>query len=191
MGLSQRDVRRIMKWLRALGLDKRLGIWFLPLALVLAGLVWLGQVLWQDYGDRLTRPGQQLACAVAKVADGDTVTLNCQMHQVKVRVWGIDAPEMGQQPWGSQSRDALAELLGNQVTLRTQTRDRYGRVVGRLYRDGEDVGLALVRNGHARVYERYNDHFSYQRAEAEAKRAERGIWRVAGMHQTPWEWRHQ
>ncbi len=189
MTLKRQDINKLLRLLRSLGLDKRLGIWFIPVALVLLGLLWLAQILWEDYGERLLRAGKTLDCQVEKVYDGDTVTLRCDLHQVKVRVWGIDAPEIGQAPWGQIARDALAERLGPRVKLYIRDQDRYGRTVGQLFHAQEDIALALVQAGHVRVYEQYNDSARYRRAEQQAREAGRGIWQAPGAHQTPWTWR--
>ena len=66
---------------------------------------------------------------VTHVSDGDTVWVQPlqggEAH--KVRLLGIDAPEICQ-PWGPQSRAALhAALQGQVVEVRARTRDSYGR----------------------------------------------------------------
>lgn len=134
--------------------------------------------------------GATLTCPIASVYDGDTVTANCRNGKVKVRVYGIDAPEMGQKPWGAESRDALKKLLpSGSVTIEVLDTDRYGRSVAKLKYGTKDLGLELVRAGRAIVYERYNDDPRYPPAQAEAKKARRGIWAKAGAQQTPEEWR--
>ena len=61
------------------------------------------------------------------------LTASCPEGEVKVRMFGIDTPEMGQKPWGAKSRDALRELLSrNDITLRVRDQDRYGRTVARV-----------------------------------------------------------
>ncbi|MDX1607142.1 MAG: thermonuclease family protein, partial [Candidatus Competibacterales bacterium] len=92
------------------------------------------------------RPGTDLICAVREVADGDTVTLSCPGGRLRVRVWGIDAPESGQQPWGDRSRDHLRQLLQpvSEVQVQIDDTDRYGRSVARLFVDQRDIGLAMV-----------------------------------------------
>jgi endonuclease YncB( thermonuclease family) len=51
--------------------------------------------------------------------------------------------------------------------------------------DGRNLGLELVRDGYAAVYPRYCDDDDYYAAEAAAKAAKVGIWRVPGSHQRP------
>lgn len=133
--------------------------------------------------------GEQLSCAVDNAYDGDTVTLDCPAGRLRVRVWGIDTPEMGQKPWGERSRDALRALLPGQVRVEVVDIDSYQRAVSRIYAGDQDLGLTLVRQGHAAVYRRYNDSAAYRRAEGQAKAKQRGIWSRPGAHQTPWTWR--
>jgi len=135
--------------------------------------------------------GAELSCAIQSIYDGDTVTARCPSGQVKVRVFGIDAPEMKQEPWGARSRDVLRGLAPGRdpVRLRVMDQDRYGRVVAKVMVGEFDAGLELVRQGQAVVYRQYNDVPAYLQAEAEARRAKRGIWAKPGSHQDPAAWR--
>lgn len=134
--------------------------------------------------------GAELACKISEVYDGDTVAASCEDGKLTVRIFGIDAPELGQKPWGKHSRDLLRNLIPRSpLKLEVTDRDRYGRVVARLYQGNQDVGLELVRQGGAVVYTQYNKSRTYRLAQGEAKRAELGVWSRPGAHQEPWEWR--
>ena len=138
----------------------------------------------------LPKPGTDLSCEVREVYDGDTVTAGCEQGKLKVRVWGIDAPEKSQKPWGNDSQDHLKQLVnGKTVLVQVTDTDRYGRSVARLFVAGQDMGLQMVRDGHAVVYEQYNDSQGYRDAQAEARRAKRGIWSQPGDQQDPAAWR--
>ena len=138
-----------------------------------------------------TAKGAELSCTVKSVYDGDTLTADCPEGEVKVRVFGIDAPEMGQAPWGGQSRDAFRQIVnrGDAVRLRVIDQDRYGRTVAQVFSNNRDAGLEMVRQGRAVVYEQYNDSAAYRQAEAEARQARRGIWARSGSQQDPAAWR--
>ena len=71
---------------------------------------------------------------VVAVADGDTIkVLDDNRTEHKVRLSGIDAPERGQ-PYGNVSRENLAKLVaGKDVRVETVKKDRYGRVVGKIW----------------------------------------------------------
>ena len=113
------------------------------------------------------------------------------MGEVKVRVFGIDAPEMKQEPWGDRSREALRGLLprSGSISLRVMDHDRYARTVAQVVANERDLGLEMVRLGQAVVYQQYNHSPDYQQAQAEAKQARRGIWAKAGGQQDPATWR--
>ncbi len=182
MALDPRALRHIQKTLR-LARRHRLGAGGIILAIAL-GLIW-------SWVERL---GVTETCQVVWVADGDTLTLRCgirsdRSRRIKVRLFGIDAPELAQEPWGRRARDRLKALAQGMVTLETMDRDSYGRIVGKVYKDGQDLGLILVREGYAAVYRRYNDDPAYLEAEAEARRARLGIWSRPGDQQRPWKWR--
>jgi micrococcal nuclease len=68
----------------------------------------------------------------------------------KVRLVGIDCPEKDQGPWGARATARLSALvLGVSVQLEValQSRDRYGRLLGSIWRDGQLVQEQLVREG--------------------------------------------
>ena len=135
--------------------------------------------------------GMELTCTVKSVFDGDTLSASCPDGEVKVRVFGIDAPEMKQEPWGDRSREAFRGLLPRRdpIRLRVMDQDRYGRVVAQVFAGERDTGLEMVRQGRAVMYEQYNDSPAYRQAQAEARRAKRGIWEKPGGQQDPAAWR--
>lgn len=134
--------------------------------------------------------GASLSCTVSDVYDGDTVTARCPNGRLKVRLYGVDAPETGQQPWGQQSRELLRGLLpAGPVRLEVMDVDRYDRVVARLFNGNQDIGLEMVRKGGAAVYAQYNEYRAYAVAQQQAQRDRVGVWSQPGAQQTPWEWR--
>lgn len=62
-------------------------------------------------------------CTVNSIYDGDTMRLTCGGERLKVRLYCIDAPEMGQKPWGKQSRDYLRSITPDQVDLVVRSKD--------------------------------------------------------------------
>ena len=134
---------------------------------------------------------------VVAVGDGDTVTvLTGQHRQFKIRLSGIDAPEK-KQAFGSYARDKLAQhVAGQSVVIEWSKTDRYGRILGKVEIDGEDINLTQVREGSAWVYTRYlrelapADRERYVAAQRLARAQHRGLWRDATA-QPPWQWRRQ
>lgn len=125
---------------------------------------------------------------VVRVADGDTLTVLVQQHQVKVRLTEIDAPERGQ-PFAKRSRLSLAELCAGKVAqVDWQHVDRYQRRLGRVYCSGIDANAEQVRRGMAWVFDQYVTDRSLYQLQQTAQRNRLGLWREAEP-MPPWAWR--
>jgi endonuclease YncB( thermonuclease family) len=125
---------------------------------------------------------------VVRIADGDSfaVARRSGAPLEDVRLFGIDAPERGQ-PWSRRAREALSErVFGKVVRIEPTGRDRYDRIVARVYADGVSVGEAQVREGHAWVYRRYDDSKAMRALEDEARAARRGLWSLPEPPVPPW-----
>ena len=134
-------------------------------------------------------------CTVSSVYDGDTLRAECGGEKLKVRLHCIDTPEMGQKPWGRESRDYLRSLLprGSQIQLVVHTRDKYGRQVAEVIRGSKNLNRLMVQGGQAVVYPKYcpSSFTEYYRAEDQARQGGNGMWSKSGLQQMPWEWRHR
>ena len=135
------------------------------------------------------------AATVLSVGDGDTLRVVDGSKRLTIRMACIDAPETAQRPYGAASRQRLQELapVGSVVSLRPQTIDKYGRTVAEVFRNGQNVNLAMVSSGQAFAYRKYLaacDGSAYLAAEAVAQQQRVGVWAVPGGIQRPWGWRH-
>ncbi len=134
--------------------------------------------------------GTTLQCTVSKVIDGDSIIAKCPEGKLEIRLHGIDAPEMGQKPWGQRAKKALKNLVAKQsVRIEITDTDRYGRSVSSLYIHQQDVALALIEQGWVTVYHQYNDKPEYAAAENQARAKKHGIWSTNGAQQQPSKWR--
>ena len=126
---------------------------------------------------------------VVKVSDGDTITvLTNENEQIRVRLFGIDAPESSQD-FGSAARKVLSgAVAGKTVSVDVKDTDRYGRSVGVVYVGNSDVNEFMVSNGYAWAYRRFTD--VYVNKEAEAKNKKLGLWSQSGSI-PPWDYRKQ
>jgi micrococcal nuclease len=126
---------------------------------------------------------------VVSVHDGDTLrAIDDERIEHRVRLAGIDAPEMGQ-AFGRVSRDRLRELaLRQQVVVHLLGQDRYGRDLARLEAGGVDLCRQLVAEGLAWHYVRYSDDADLAASEAAARAAGRGLW-ADPEPVAPWAWR--
>jgi endonuclease YncB( thermonuclease family) len=131
----------------------------------------------------------ELVGRVVGIADGDTLTALVSGKQIKVRLLDIDSPER-KQPFYARSRQSLAEICAGKATrIEWAEKDRYRRVLGRVYCAGIDANAEKVRRGMAWVFTRYAPKDSPLYAiQAEARRAERGLW-TDSQPVAPWDWR--
>lgn len=132
---------------------------------------------------------------VLQVTDGDTVVVLAagdKKSPMPVRLYGIDAPESGQEG-GSDAQARLAALLPAKakVEVMPMTTDKYGRVVAMIARKGTVVNGVMVESGHAWVYKKYCRTRlcrKWQKEQATAQKARKGLW--AGEKPVPpWVWR--
>lgn len=127
---------------------------------------------------------------VVAVHDGDTITVLAAGRDIRVRLVGIDAPERGQ-PFSNAARHALeAQVAGRDVRVVERGRDGYGRLLGRVYAGAVDVNAEQVRAGYAWVFRRFSADATLLALEAEAKAAQRGLWREL-KPVPPWLWRER
>jgi len=124
----------------------------------------------------------EMVATVARIGDGDTLTVNAGGRDTTVRLACIDAPESGQ-TGGSEAARRLAQLAppGASLTMIPVDRDRYGRLVAVVFSQGINVNVKLVEEGRAIVYRRYlhncpNSREALLRAEERAKARRIGFW---------------
>ena len=132
---------------------------------------------------------------VVGIAGGDTLTLlDATNTQHKIRLSGIDSPEKGQ-PFGQACKKRLSDLAyGRVVAVESNKLDRYGRVIGKVLVNSQDVNLEQVRYGCGWHYKKYqneqipDDRLSYNAAEESARASRVGLW-TDNEPMPPWEWR--
>lgn len=141
---------------------------------------------------------------VTAVQDGDTVTIRAKsfagipIKTERVRLIGIDAPELRQEPWGRRAKCYLKRLLSKsnwivEVEYDVEQRDQYGRILGYLWgRDGALINEKLVEAGLAVPYTfplnvKYAERFT--EAQNKAKAGKAGFWKEGGLTEAPRLWR--
>jgi micrococcal nuclease len=127
--------------------------------------------------------------AVVKVVDGDSLEVELGSGMEKVRLIGVDTPEMGRKNqvvefFAVEAAAFTRELAqGKRVRLEKDpegnTRDRYGRALRYVYLpDGRMLNAVIVSEGYGHAYTRYP--FSrleeFRKLEREARDAGRGLW---------------
>ncbi len=135
---------------------------------------------------------------VLEVNDGDTVTLKIDDRVYRTRLIGIDAPEMGQRPWGRRAKEHLIGILdhaGWTVYVETDVvkRDKYDRLLAYLWtKQKEFINEQMVLDGHAVLFTiRPNNKYArlFSRAEHRAKQEKSNIWGPKGLKESPAEYR--
>ncbi|WP_127803406.1 thermonuclease family protein [Hydrogenophaga sp. NH-16] len=119
---------------------------------------------------------------VTRVPDGDTLWVKPLAGGTyrKLRLDGVDAPEICQDG-GVAAREALtARLLEQTVTVTERRRDDYGRALVRLKHRGDDVAGWLVREGWAWSYRWRHSDGPFAIEEVLARKDRKGIFASAG-----------
>lgn len=141
---------------------------------------------------------------VIEIHDGDTVSVITGsffgiVNEVeRVRLTGIDAPELTQEPWGGKAKEHLRKIIKEshwyvKIELDIQQRDRYGRLLAYLWdKEGKMINYLMVRDGYAMVYTvppnvKYAELFL--QAQKLARQEGRGIWSRQGLRESPSQWR--
>jgi len=143
--------------------------------------------------------GRTIEGMVRAVYDGDTVLLTTREEsRLKVRLYGIDAPETKKpdtpgQPYGDIARRTLMyKIIGRRVTAEIVDIDQYKRAVAIIRYEGRDINREMVSEGLAWAYRRYLQGAyasEYIGAEDQARSRRAGIWRESNP-QPPWEFRN-
>ncbi|NDY89830.1 thermonuclease family protein [Ideonella livida] len=140
------------------------------------------------------RPAEVWTGTVTHVTDGDTLWVRPARDgaPVKIRLHGVDAPERCQAGGPEATRWLQTHAQGRKVQVRSRARDDWGRVVAvvRLAPGREDLGAALVGAGWAWDAGWGRRPGPYQQAEAEARRARRGL-HAGASPQRPRDFRRQ
>lgn len=126
---------------------------------------------------------------VVKVSDGDTFYLKTDGKTYKIRMYGIDAPELHQQ-YGEESKKYLENLiLDKNVDVNVKSQDRYGRKVGKVIYKNKDINLEMIKSGNAWYYEYYaRNERDYRKAFEYAQENKLGLWQGKNI-ENPREYR--
>jgi endonuclease YncB( thermonuclease family) len=133
---------------------------------------------------------EELRAEVVRVVDGDTLVTRMAGRRLRVRLIGVDAPEIARRSavpgecFGTDARAALRRLAPRgsvlKITPDRERRDAYGRELRYAWTvGGVFVNAALMRHGYARAMmvppnDRYNELF--RAAESAAHQARLGLW---------------
>ena len=139
------------------------------------------------------------AFRVVKVLQGDLIKVLGKGGEMFVCLVGIDAPEVWKQdpresqPFALKARDYLAHLIENKIVKIKAYGIKMGKyVAGEVFLGKKDINLEMVKEGYAEVLK--DNHPSglnlsdYERAEAQAQMAKKGIWSLGDKYVSPRTW---
>ncbi|MCD4782988.1 MAG: thermonuclease family protein [Candidatus Eremiobacteraeota bacterium] len=126
---------------------------------------------------------------VVRVADGDTILVMHDGKEEKVRLLGIDCPELNQ-PYGYEAKRFTARKTRfKTVKVKYRKRDKYKRTLGWVkLPDNKDLSRELLKAGLAWWYRYYSKDKKLGKLENEARKAKRGLWQGKNPI-PPWDWR--
>lgn len=136
---------------------------------------------------------KSFTATVLKVIDGDTIHVTQQGNEFRIRLWGIDAPEIDQ-PLGPQAKQFLERLTppDSQITVNPIGLDTFGRLIATLG-DKKSPSTNFVITAHGWAYHRnaYDAKGNYclRRAQHNAQLTHSGVWGRNNNNMPPWEYR--
>ncbi|HSB51772.1 MAG TPA: thermonuclease family protein [Dissulfurispiraceae bacterium] len=141
---------------------------------------------------------------VTEVTDGDSVSIKVKsfagvpLKIERVRLIGIDAPELKQEPWGRRAKRHLKKLISESgwvvsVEFDVEQRDQHGRLLCYLWgRDGGMINEKMLGDGYAVLFTvppnvKHAGQFAEAQKSARSKML--GIWSEGGLRESPRQWR--
>ena len=135
-----------------------------------------------------TQPaGARETARVLRVIDGDTILVEVDGREERVRYIGVDTPEtvapdrppgcFGQE--ASAANKALVEGKTVQLERDDSERDRFGRLLRYVYVEGVFVNAELVRQGYATATTfppDVRENARFRALEREAREGRKGLW---------------
>lgn len=136
---------------------------------------------------------RRMTVKVESVYDGDTFTVIIDGEEEKIRIIGIDTPEIKKGKknscLGKEVRDYVKEMIeGKEVIIKkdkyNKNRDSFGRllrsvrIINKEKNRTNDLGRKLLKKGYAEVYDKADFKYEkiYKLLESHSKKSKRGIW---------------
>ena len=129
---------------------------------------------------------------VIEVNSGDVITIFNLNRPVRVKLLGVDAPEMSQE-FGDVAKKHLSDLVFNQAVLVNYSGIGPDKsLTGKVLLNDADIGAQMIRDGAAWLDANNSDRLSesdrevYQQSELAARSERRGLWQAENPV-APWE----
>jgi endonuclease YncB( thermonuclease family) len=146
--------------------------------------------------NQVVKQSQDYYVKVVGITDGDTFNgLTSDKQLLKIRIYGIDAPEKNQ-AFGTRSKQYLSNLIfGKQICIKFQLTKKgkhkrsWDRYIAWAYTpDGKDVSAEMLKAGMAWHYKKYDSMQEEAKLENGARKAKIGLW-VDKNPVAPWNFR--
>lgn len=142
---------------------------------------------------------QTSVAKVERVVSGQTLEVlisSAGDRHIKVRIIGIDAPDLRQSPWGKAAKERLLALYKQSIELETETEtpDSYDRLLAHVWHNKSLVSEQLIKEGFVVANTKYPHKYSQRLLDAQeyARLMGYGIWNPQQpMRQTPQQFRSQ
>jgi micrococcal nuclease len=135
---------------------------------------------------------------ITKVVDGDTLHVTIGKSEEKIRILYIDTPEKydgsklekDAKKAGISAKDEqeLGKLatgyavkffkLGDTVTIDTLKKDRYGRTLATVKKNGVDYSTQIIKDGYSCIYKKAKYPKELDNVLLSAKESKKGLWGV-------------
>lgn len=159
------------------------------IALLAAGVLAMTLQSCRPLGITEPEPGSGDRVDVLRVIDGDTILIEDAAGEHRVRLIGIDTPELGRdgtpdECYAVEARTELEQLLaGRDITIRADSSqgdvDRHERLLRHVEADGESSALVLIESGAGREYtygRPYAGQSAHRAADDAARASGAGLW---------------
>jgi micrococcal nuclease len=155
-------------------------------------------------------PKSTLEGLVVGLSEGDLITVNSFGTEIKVRLYGIAAPQTAKvdkfsgwskagQPYAEEAFRALSiKILHQQVKIEIRNTLVYKNdpkqvALAIVYLDGRNINEEMVADGWAWAFQKSTTKAEYARllaAQKKARALRKGLW-MQGIPQPPWEFQPQ
>ena len=149
-------------------------------------------IVWLCFLTQGLSHAESITGQVVDVADGDTLTIVTSWNEtLKIRLAGVDCPETFQVHGEAAKQFLSFKTLKRRARIEPETIDQYGRTVGMVLVNGENINRQIVAEGHGWVFKKYCTAeycADWLNLEAKAKAARIGLWEDENPT-APWDWR--
>jgi len=138
---------------------------------------------------------------VVKIYDGDTIKVTGLDLTFKIRLVGIDSPEIGfkgrkSQPFSQKAKQHLVGLIDNKkIAIKSYGTGSYNRQLAEVFVNNKNINIEMIRAGLAEVYKgrrsKKLDSQIYLKEELRARRAQKGMWTQGSSYKSPRQWRKE